>query len=739
MAKAEGDSSVCLGIIDGCVDLGLPCFAGSNLTEHRPAWIDNSGIAVAGHGSHVASIIFGQPGSPVRGIAPGCRGLSVPIFHESVEGRLRPCSQMDLARAISLARGEGARILNISGGEAAPEGVADPFLLDAIRKCRDCDVVIVAAVGNNGDPLPNVPACLDGVLAVGAADKDGLPLGFSNWDARRKISGLLAPGVDIPGTRADGGLGTRSGTSFATPIVTGVLALLWSLLKSQRSDAKLAEVRDALIASALPCSAGEPQEQSTRMLCGRINIPGAYAILFGADLSASAILQESAGLSQTEHLSSTPLVPALPVEEELHAMTSQIENSAFDGVVPSTQTEIGGLISRLEGLVADSVRSATAQAAPPPTAQITNAAPTAMQPAAVQAAAPQAPTAPHLATAGATGSGLQPADREPGSRGVLPMEAAPPPVQATGFPENDFVTFRNSQLVFITGEIGYDFGTEARRDYFVQQFQALFQDNRLREAAEVSEGNIPLPENYKAMATYLNAGRIDPKYNATQADSNALIWTLNTDSIPIYEIRPMGNFDLIIFLTLIDFLRETAEGLSDRISVAGRILGSKRLYNGTVVPSIEPTLRGMSNWEPRLLVDLLVDQFKEDPAKIRVLEGEGEDELRERLRNFLDRIYYELRNTGQAPDERAINYLATNAFSAGEVFVEAARDKMELDKITCEQSAISRPESLCYDVLLTFFDPTQRFEKARKLYRRTVDVSDVMPVNVGSLRSWYVY
>ena len=35
MAKAEGDSSVCVGIIDGCVDLSLPCFAGSSLTEQR--------------------------------------------------------------------------------------------------------------------------------------------------------------------------------------------------------------------------------------------------------------------------------------------------------------------------------------------------------------------------------------------------------------------------------------------------------------------------------------------------------------------------------------------------------------------------------------------------------------------------------------------------------------------------------------------------------------------------------
>ena len=220
---------------------------------------------------------------------------------------------------------------------------------------------------------------------------------------------------------------------------------------------------------------------------------------------------------------------------------------------------------------------------------------------------------------------------------------------------------------------------------------------------------------------------------------NALIWTLNIDAIPVYEIRPMGNFDLVIFLSLIEFLREFAEEIADNISVAGRIMGSKRLYNGSVVPSVEPSLRGMSNWKPAALIDALIEVFGADPTKVRTLEGEGEDEIRERLRNFLDRVYYELRNLGQAPDDRAINFLATNAFDAGEVFLDAATIKYELDTIAAEQSAICRPESLCYDVLLTFFDPEDRQKRARKQYRRTVDVSDVVPVNVGALRSWYIY
>ncbi|NEO31893.1 MAG: hypothetical protein F6K36_15945 [Symploca sp. SIO3C6] len=40
---------------------------------------------------------------------------------------------------------------------------------------------------------------------------------------------------------------------------------------------------------------------------------------------------------------------------------------------------------------------------------------------------------------------------------------------------------------------------------------------------------------------------------------------------------------------------------------------------------------------------------------------------------------------------------------------------------------------------LTFFNPSQRYNQARKVYRFTVDVSDMVPVTVGSVRSWSVY
>ena len=115
--KSLGDPKVCIAIIDGPVDLSYSFFWGANLTL-LPTLV--SGVAnhndASQHGTHVASVIFGQHKSLVRGIAPYCLGLILPMFTDGKEGRLAPCSQIDLARAITQAVEHGANLINISGG-----------------------------------------------------------------------------------------------------------------------------------------------------------------------------------------------------------------------------------------------------------------------------------------------------------------------------------------------------------------------------------------------------------------------------------------------------------------------------------------------------------------------------------------------------------------------------------------------------------------------------------------------
>ena len=126
--KTFGDPHVCIAVLDGPVDLSHPSLATANLTqlETLVSISATQGPALA-HGTHIASGIFGQHDGSIKGIAPGCRGLVVPVFNDGVDGSIAPCSQLDLARAITQAVQAGAHIINVSGGELSPSGTAHPI------------------------------------------------------------------------------------------------------------------------------------------------------------------------------------------------------------------------------------------------------------------------------------------------------------------------------------------------------------------------------------------------------------------------------------------------------------------------------------------------------------------------------------------------------------------------------------------------------------------------------------
>ena len=150
----------------------------------------------------------------------------IPVFSDSRRGTL---SQLDLARAINQAVEAGAHVINISGGELSQSGEADPILASAVSSCNQNNVLIVAATGNDGCQCLHVPAALNSVLAVGAMNAQGLPFDFSNWGEIYQTQGILAPGENILGAEPGDRTATKSGTSFATPIVSGIVALLLSI------------------------------------------------------------------------------------------------------------------------------------------------------------------------------------------------------------------------------------------------------------------------------------------------------------------------------------------------------------------------------------------------------------------------------------------------------------------------------------------------------------------------------
>ncbi len=77
-------------------------------------------------------MIFGQQDSAVRGIAPGCRGISIPIY-ECDPVRSPATNQAQLARAIHEALEAGAHVINVSAGQLVPSAIAEPELAAAVR------------------------------------------------------------------------------------------------------------------------------------------------------------------------------------------------------------------------------------------------------------------------------------------------------------------------------------------------------------------------------------------------------------------------------------------------------------------------------------------------------------------------------------------------------------------------------------------------------------------------------
>src|SRR4051794_27861749 len=106
--ETTGDARICVAVLDGPVDLDHPSLKGADLVQLETlASRTVKGGASLAHGTHVASILFGRHDSGIKGMAPDCRGLIVPIFEDLPNGDTRSCSQIDLARAILQASQQG--------------------------------------------------------------------------------------------------------------------------------------------------------------------------------------------------------------------------------------------------------------------------------------------------------------------------------------------------------------------------------------------------------------------------------------------------------------------------------------------------------------------------------------------------------------------------------------------------------------------------------------------------------
>ncbi|BAY66533.1 peptidase S8/S53 [Calothrix brevissima NIES-22] len=582
------------------------------------------------HATGIFGIMFGQPGSPVQGIAPYCTAINIPLFETPTSDE--SLSPLNLAHAFNLALELGVNIIHCAACHPTQTGFAHEMIQKAVKQCQDNNILIVAPSGNNKGEWFCVPAILPNVLAVGMMKDDGQPANYSNWGRQYQKQGILAPGENIPAAQP----GTdepalQQGTSLAAPLITGICALLMSL-QLQRGEKPNAEaVRTALLNSAIKCDPKEIAEPE-RCLVGKLNIPGAYQLLTGQllpNIQASSFV--------------------LP-EIILPAFSNSLPHSSKSAVISASQ----------------------------PLNEVGNS------------------TATQLVTASATIAD---------STFLTPSTITPSAV---------------STKVYALGTLGYDFGTEARRDTFKQRMSAVSRDGVL------------IPANPYDARQMVNHLELSP------SEAKSLIWTLNQELTPVYALEPQKAFASEIYAVFQMLLAgqiqpEESDDYIERVSIPGNLTDrTVELFSGQVVPVLAlPNIRGIYGWQVNALVEAAINTVTpgaSEPDNVR---------MRRSLKSFLHRIYYDLRNLGHLDRDRALNFAATNAFQAASTFAEAINSGMELDSIEIEKSPFCRLNSNCWDVMLKFFD-SENSRRAKKVYRFTIDVANLIPVTLGAVRSWSV-
>ncbi|MBQ2117262.1 MAG: S8 family serine peptidase [Lachnospiraceae bacterium] len=147
----------------------------------------------------------------------------------------------DIMQGINYAASSGVDIINMSLGGYFYSRDYQTCVLNAYKK----GVAVFSASGNDGSSIATYPACYDGAIAVGATTPGNVRTAFSNYGSWVKF---LAPGDNLYSTYYDGRYEIMSGTSQATPVVSGTAAVILSARPDIKAKSGKARV-DALVAA----------------------------------------------------------------------------------------------------------------------------------------------------------------------------------------------------------------------------------------------------------------------------------------------------------------------------------------------------------------------------------------------------------------------------------------------------------------------------------------------------------
>lgn len=231
--KTKGEG-VKVAVLDTGVDYNhqdLKIAGGCNFTTAD----QNDFMDRQGHGTHCSGIIAGTDNDiGVIGVAPDVELYMGKVLGDNGSGDLRW-----VMSGIDWAVQNGMDIISMSlGCESQPPEAYHEIIQYACRK----GVIIIAAAGNEAASI-GWPAAYPETLSVGAIDTTETKASFSNFGDGLDV---VAPGVNIYSTYPGNRYALLSGTSMATPMVTGAIALLVSYAKTKGIKYNLQDIRNLL-------------------------------------------------------------------------------------------------------------------------------------------------------------------------------------------------------------------------------------------------------------------------------------------------------------------------------------------------------------------------------------------------------------------------------------------------------------------------------------------------------------
>lgn len=302
-----GSKDVCVGIVDTGIDYKHPDLKDNiwknpdekidGIDNDGNGWIDDyHGINAItgkgdpldvkeGHGTHVAGIIgaVGNNGIGVVGSNWASSIIATRFLDDDGRGStsdviicINYLTMLKVVNAIPIS------VINHSWGSPQPTDINNfPSLIASFKAAYQAGIMHIIAAGNNGDNLDiydYIPAGLtsehlggEGTIVVGSHNKNGEMSSFSNFG--QTMTDLFAPGEGIISTFPNSSYVTYSGTSMATPYVTGAFALLQSAFP----NAGVNQIRRAILDSVT-------KYNTFKTLCvsgGILNVRRAYDFLAG--------------------------------------------------------------------------------------------------------------------------------------------------------------------------------------------------------------------------------------------------------------------------------------------------------------------------------------------------------------------------------------------------------------------------------------------------------------------------